>query len=73
MGLLFLGDIIALRAMGVFPKYALLPPEQPDNPKEVWDAFRSCCLGIIGPPESIRMDGGGNGRMRFGRICVQSG
>ena len=36
-----LDDIIARRAMEMFPKYPLLLPKQPKNPQEVGDVLRS--------------------------------
>ena len=53
---LYSDDIIALRAIDMPPKYPLLAPVQPENPEEVWDAFCSCWLGVLGPPKSIQMD-----------------
>ena len=35
VGLLFSGDLIALQAMDMFPKYSSLLPAQPKNPQEV--------------------------------------
>ena len=54
--LLFLGDLIVLRSMGVFSKYSILAPVRSKNPLEVWDAFDPCWIGIFGPPEAIQMD-----------------
>ena len=57
--LLFTGDIIALHVVGVSPKYLSLTPARSKNPQEVWDAFSSLRIGVIGPPESVQMSGGG--------------
>ena len=56
-GLLFPGDIIALRAMERFPKYSLLLPEQSEIPQEVWGAFCSVWLCGFGPPKRIQPGG----------------
>ena len=52
--LLFLGDIVALRAMDTYTKNSLLLPVQPKHPQEVWGAFCGGWSGIFGPSESIR-------------------
>ena len=54
--LLFLGDIIALHAMGMFSKYPLPLPEQSKSPQEVRDVFCGGCQGIFGWPGSIHSD-----------------
>ena len=56
---LYLGDIIALRAMTMFPKYPLLLLGQSKKPVWAWDAFCAGWLGISGPPRCIQMDTGG--------------
>ena len=55
----FLGDLTALRAMDVFPKYSPLPPAPPKNPQEVRGDFCGGRLGTSGPPKCIQMDEGG--------------
>ena len=40
-GLLFLDDIVALRAMDVFSQYPSSIPVRAKNPQEVWDAVCS--------------------------------
>ena len=57
--LLFLDNIIALRAMDGFLEHPLLVPVRTKNPEEVRDAFCSSWVGVFGPPMSIQMDEGG--------------
>ena len=59
VGPLFLGDIVAPRAMDMHSKYSMFLLAQSKNPREVWDTFCGGCLGIFGPPKSIQMDEGG--------------
>ena len=40
--LLSLGDVIALRVMGVFPQYFLLLPVRSKNPQEMWGGLLQC-------------------------------
>ena len=58
-GLLLLGDLIALHAAEMFPKYSLLPPVQSKNPQELRDVSCRGWLGTFGPPTCIKMDEGG--------------
>ena len=55
----FLGDLTALRAMDVFPKYSPLPPAPPKNPQEVRGDFCGGRLGTSGPPKCTGMGEGG--------------
>ena len=48
--LLFLGDLIALHVLDVFPRYSLLVPVRPKNPEEVWDTFCTSWLAALGNP-----------------------
>ena len=48
--LLFLGNLIVLRAMDLFSENSLLLPAQCENPQEVRDAFCGGWLGAFGPP-----------------------
>ena len=59
MDLVFLDDIIAVRAMDVFSKYSLLHPVQTDCPQEVWDVSCAGWLGTFGPRKCVQMDEGG--------------
>ena len=52
-------DIVAPRAMDVYPKCPLLIPALLKNSQEVRDAFRSAWIGIFGRRKSTQMDGGG--------------
>ena len=57
--LFFSGDVIALHAMDVLPEYSLLMPARPKNPQEILGALRNSRIGVSGPPQSVRMDEGG--------------
>ena len=56
---LFPGDLIALQAMDMFPKYSPLLSVQSKNPPEVWGVFLGGWLGTFGPPKCTQMDEGG--------------
>ena len=56
---MLLREITALRAVGVFSKYPLLIAVSSKHPQEVWDAFFSLRIGVLGHPQSIRMGEGG--------------
>ena len=55
-GLLFLGDLVALRAMDMFSKNSLILPARSKNPPDVWDSSRGGWLGTFGPPKCLQMD-----------------
>ena len=57
--LFFLDDLVARRAMVLFPEYSLLFPVRPENPQGVWDVFWGDWLGACGPPKCLQMDAGG--------------
>ena len=57
--LLFLGDLIALRPMDVFPKIPLLVPVRSKNPEEVRGALCDARIGVFAQPKCFRMDEGG--------------
>ena len=57
--LLFLSDLLGLRALDVFPKCPLVVPARSRGPQEVWGAFRSVRISAVGHPKRIRMDKGG--------------
>ena len=54
--LVFLDDLIALRAMDVFSEYYLLFSARHKNPQEARGAFSSSWIGIFWQPRSIQMD-----------------
>ena len=56
VGLLFLGDIVALRVIDVFSKYSLLIPVISNSPKEVRGAPCAAWIGIVGQPQIIQTD-----------------
>ena len=68
VGLLIPGETFALHALDMCPKYSLLLPGRSATPRKVRNVSCRGWLGIFGPPESIQMDEGGGGRMRFRRI-----
>ena len=51
----FLDDVIALRAMGVFPEHPLLIPARSTNHREVRGGFRGLRIAISGRTECIQM------------------
>ena len=57
--LLFMDEIIALRAMDTVSEYSLFLSVQPETPQEVWEALCGGCLGIFGSPKNARGDEGG--------------
>ena len=57
--LLCLGDLIALRVMGVFSKYSLLIPARSKGPQEVRDSFYGAWIGVLGRPKCTQMYEGG--------------
>ena len=67
---LLFGDIIALRATGVFSKYSALMPVRSKNPQEVWCACRNSRIGVFGRPQSVQMDEGGGWRKSADRYVV---
>ena len=58
--LLFLDDLIVVRAMDVFSKYPLLHATQSKNPQAVWGAFRAGRLGAFWFSQ-VQSDGRGRG------------
>ena len=54
--LLFLNDITAMRAMGVFSTYFFLIPTHSKNPQEVWGTFCNSRIRVSGPQQCIQMD-----------------
>ena len=56
MDLLFLGDLIILHVLGVFPRYSLLAPGRSKNPAEVWDTFCASWVAVFGKPRIVQMD-----------------
>ena len=59
VGLLFLGDLVVVRAMDIFSEYSSLRPAQPKNPQDVRDVFCAGWLGSFGLPKCFQMDEGG--------------
>ena len=55
VGILFLEDLAALRAMHGLSEYSLLIPVRPKSPQEVRDAFRGSWLGISDQPRRIQL------------------
>ena len=58
--LLFLSDLIGLRALDVFPKCPLVVPARSRDRRELWGAFCSVRIGAVGRPKRIQMDKGGD-------------
>ena len=58
--LLFLSDLIGLRALDVFPKCPLVVPARSRDPQGVWGAFCSVRIGAVGRPKRTQMDKGGD-------------
>ena len=57
--LLYLSDLIGLRALDVLPKCPLVVPARSRDPREVWGAFCSVRIGAVGHPKRIWIDKGG--------------
>ena len=57
MGLSFLGDATALRAMDVLLKYSFLASVHTKRPQEDWGVFRSSRDAIFRRLKGIQMDG----------------
>ena len=55
-----LGDAIAFRAKGAFPKYSLLVPVRYEKHPEARNVFRSLRIAIFGRPKSMRPDKAGD-------------
>ena len=69
--LLFLDDIIAQRVMGVFSRYSILTRVRSKSPEDVWGAFLPSCVGVLGAPKSLHLDGGGAwGNDLWRELCV---
>ena len=46
--LLFLGDVIVLRVLGLFSRHSLLVPVRSMNPEEVWGTFCASRIAVFG-------------------------
>ena len=55
-------DLIALRAMDVFPEYSFLIPARTMYLQELWGIFCNSRIGVSGHPQSIQTGEGGDRR-----------
>ena len=70
--LLFLSDLIGLRALNVFPKCSLVLQARWRDPRELWGRFAVSGLVLSGNPSVFGRTRAANGGMKFGRTLART-